>query len=565
MMSALAAVVLISVIVVVHEWGHFITARLFGVTVHVFSIGFGRRLFGFRYGDTDYRVSEIPVGGYVLMAGADPFGEEDADAEPDVPPENSFLHKPIWQRLIISGAGPGVNVLLPFVLFTGLLMAGRPDAGNEVGMVVAGSAAAEAGVRAGDRIVAFDGAPVRIWRDLEDAIEARVGEARPMEVRLERDEGARTVTLDGAALSVTRAGGADTLDLGLDPIRHASRVGVDDSASPAGRAGMRTGDVVTAVDGTEVHTWQELMSALDAPGPDGAASVEHVVRYWRVEPRQATTEELAASPERVDGEATLRVDPSWAPVPSIWANRWGVAPVFLFAAHIEPGDPAEAAGLQIGDRLHLVDGEPVLGFAWFIERVGRAGEAGTPLHLSVVRDGAVVERDLLPTLRLVEGEPIRRPVIGLGRLDDHLGFASLGSRSYGPLEAMAQAGEETWTLVRGTVASLGNVLTGAVEVHKNVGGPVAMAQIAGTAWDAGIFAFISTIGMVSVGVGMVNLLPVPVLDGGQILFHLIELVRGRPLSLAWRERIQMVSVLLLVVLVVVVTLGDVAEWLGVIG
>lgn len=560
-MSALAAVVLISVIVVVHEWGHFITARLFGVTVHVFSIGFGRRLFGFRVGDTDYRLSELPIGGYVLMAGADPFGEEDADAGEEVPPERSFLHKPIWQRLIISAAGPGVNLLLPFVLFTVLLMIGRPDAGNEVGLVVEGSPAAIAGVRAGDRVVGFDGAPVRIWRDLEDAIEARVGQDRPMEVRLERDDGARTVTLDGAALSVTRAGFADTFDLGLDPIRHAARIGVDDSASPAGRGGLRTGDVLTAVDGVEITTWQDLLAALEAPTAEGAAPSEHTVHYRRV----ADAAEPDASPQLVEGDATLRADAGWAPVPSVWSNRWGVAPVFLFAARIEPGDPAEAAGLQVGDRLHLVDGKPVLGFAWFIERVGRAGEAGVPLHVVVVRDGALLERDLVPELRLVEGEPMRRPVIGLGRVDDQLGFASLGSRSYGPVEAMSQAAEETWTLLRGTVAALGNVLTGAVEVHKNVGGPVAMAQIAGSAWDAGVFAFISTIGMVSVGVGMVNLLPVPVLDGGQILFHLVELVRGRPLSLAWRERIQMVSVLLLVVLVVVVTLGDVAEWLGVLG
>ena len=138
-----AGLVMLSVLVVVHEFGHFVVARIFGVGVPVFSVGMGPRLFGFHYGGTDYRVSALPVGGYVQMSGADPFGEQ--DVAQDVPEDEDFMRKPVWQRLIIMLAGPGVNIALPFVLFTVLLMMGRPDWNSRVGAVLPGTPAEEAG------------------------------------------------------------------------------------------------------------------------------------------------------------------------------------------------------------------------------------------------------------------------------------------------------------------------------------------------------------------------------------------------------------------------------------
>ncbi|HMV69512.1 MAG TPA: site-2 protease family protein [Myxococcota bacterium] len=188
-----AGLFMIGLLVVVHEAGHFLFARLFGVGVPIFSVGVGPRLFGVIWRGTDYRLSMLPLGGYVLMSGADPFGEE--DTEHVVPPEQDFMRKPVWQRLIIMAAGPGVNLLLPFVLFTFLYMAGKPDVGPVVGAVFPGSAAAEVGLRPGDRVTAVDGDPIEIWHDVDDALARRLagGAAGDLVLDIERGGGANSI------------------------------------------------------------------------------------------------------------------------------------------------------------------------------------------------------------------------------------------------------------------------------------------------------------------------------------------------------------------------------------
>ena len=130
----LAGLVMISFVVVIHEFGHFIVARAFGIGTPVFSVGMGPRLFGFMWKDTDFRVSALPLGGYVQMAGADPFGEEDANSWVD--PEEDFMKKPVWQRLLVMLAGPAMNIGLPFVVFTGVFMLGDSLRDNQIHRVV---------------------------------------------------------------------------------------------------------------------------------------------------------------------------------------------------------------------------------------------------------------------------------------------------------------------------------------------------------------------------------------------------------------------------------------------
>jgi regulator of sigma E protease len=170
-----AGLFMIGTLVIAHEAGHFVVARLFGVGTPVFSVGMGHRLFGFRWWDTDFRISMFPIGGYVRMAGADPFGEQSEDEQ--VPPEQDFMLRPVWQRFLIMGAGPAVNLALPLFVFTGLLMLGRPEVGPEVGRVFSGTAADRAGLRAGDVIRSVNGEPVEVWHDVVEALREHVGRA----------------------------------------------------------------------------------------------------------------------------------------------------------------------------------------------------------------------------------------------------------------------------------------------------------------------------------------------------------------------------------------------------
>src|SRR5215813_11969585 len=149
----LVALVVLGIIIVIHEFGHFAVAKLFGIKVETFSVGFGPRLFGFRRGETDYRISALPLGGYVKMSGENP-----GDAITGDPHE--FLSKPKWQRFLVASAGPIMNIVLAFVLLTGLLMYGMevPEVLNSpavVGFVKAGSPAAQAGIQSGDRVVSL--------------------------------------------------------------------------------------------------------------------------------------------------------------------------------------------------------------------------------------------------------------------------------------------------------------------------------------------------------------------------------------------------------------------------
>jgi regulator of sigma E protease len=291
-MQVLAGLFLIAFLVVIHEAGHFLVARLFGVGTPVFSVGFGPRIAGFRWRGTDFRLSAIPFGGYVLLAGADPFGEEDVEA--GVPESERFLSRPVWQRLLVMAAGPAVNLALPFVLFTVLLMAGRPDWGTTVGQVLPGSPAEQAGLRTGDVVVAVDGRPAEVWTDVEAAARARLGTTGPIRLDVRRAEATASVSLPVGSLRRDRGGGVDLVAAGIQPWAHSARVGVDDPASPAGRSGLRTGDRIVRVDGAEVLRWDELLAALSGPS--------HRVAWERARGDDE------AEPET--GEAVLVTDPT---------------------------------------------------------------------------------------------------------------------------------------------------------------------------------------------------------------------------------------------------------------
>jgi regulator of sigma E protease len=242
--NVLWVLVLIGVMILIHEFGHFIAARYFDVRVEAFSFGFGPRLFGFRKGETDYRVSAIPFGGYVKMAGEQP-GEESTD-DP-----RSFLAQPRWQRLIIAAAGPLSNVLLALALLTGLYMVkyqriSDADLKPVVGHVMADSPAAKAGVQPGDLIVQLDGKTNPTWEDID--LKELASAYRPMHVTVERN-GRRFETdvkpvLDERS-GVGFAGWSSRGDIEFGNIS---------AGMPAEKAGIKKDDLILTANGQPIHT-----------------------------------------------------------------------------------------------------------------------------------------------------------------------------------------------------------------------------------------------------------------------------------------------------------------------
>jgi regulator of sigma E protease len=464
----LGIALVLGVMILVHEWGHFVAARIFGVRVDVFSIGFGPRLFGWKRGSTDYRVSALPLGGYVRMAGQDPSEidsehstaipgtgqkEEPKDEKTYAPyPQlrgvmmgapDELISKPRWQRAIISFAGPLVNLIFPVLLLTvyfvsvGIPYPGYQDKPVQVSGVPADSPAANAGLHSGDRVVSLDGEQNPNWEQAEKVL-SKLSPGSKLSMEVEEAGARKTVTLAVDQKSMEQP---ERL-LGFAPIRPV----VEDVAAglPAQRAGMKENDLITAVDG-------------------------HPVQWW--------------------GELTERIRGS--------------------------------------------QGKPV---ALDIERKGQ------PVHLVVTPQAGVNER----------GEPMYQ--IGV-QVHEETAFKRV---SFG--EGAQYAGLVTVEKIKETAGIVGQLFSGRVSL-KQLQGPVGISRAAGQAAKKGPLAIISLMVLISVNLGILNLLPIPILDGGHILLLGIEGVLRRDMSMAFKERFVQVGLVFLLVVFAIVMYNDVVRLL----
>ncbi len=566
LIQGLAAVVMIAALVFIHEFGHFIVAKACGVHVPVFSFGFGRRLIGIEIGGTDYRISALPFGGYVQMAGADPFGTgaEDDDILDD--PDKAFLRRPVWQRLLVIGAGPAFNLALPVVVFTALLMAGEPQPAPIIGAVESDSPMWQAGVRPGDQVTAVDGTPVQTWEQMSSAIALLAPGTWTLGVTRGEQQLGLPLVIDEPV-----DGG---IALGLGYYRPGALVGVDDSKSPAGLAGLQTGDLVVQVDGQDVADWVEVQLALAAVDSAAAAVAVRVERDGEpVDARLSRSSQW--SPVRVPGDSEpLAADLAWGMLPAtIFAAEISEtvedAGMALFAGCRPPTErapsPAYLAGLEPGDRFLRVDGNPIRGWGDVLDGVKGSmvgtGDTATarPVSLEMVRDGEIIAFDVTPEIIEDTDEMARyyrRAVVGVLSAGQSVSGPTV--REYYPFaEALSRATEETIGLAGLIMEQLGELVTGGAAFDQSIGGPVEMVRQAARAAEAGVFRFARMLGMLSISLGIINLLPVPVLDGGQLVFFAAEGIRGRPLSQAVRERVQQVGVLFLVMLMLAVLVLDV--------
>lgn len=546
---------LIGVLVVVHEAGHMAAAKLFRVGVPVFSVGMGPRMFGFVWRGTDYRVSALPLGGYVQMSGADPFGEEDTSAVVD--PEEDFMRKPVWQRLIIMVAGPAVNLVLPFFVFTVLLMLGRPEISSFICSVYPDSVAAEAGLRDDDKIIAIDGVPTKLWHDVESLSRRHIEDGEgDLTLTVDRDGSPVEIEIGQEALGLTAHGQADFTSLGIAvdfsdgfrrPFTLGTRVGIESEDSPAGRSGLRPGDAIRDVDGVVVEDWRELVAALS-----GQRHLLRLERYELVDDKET----------KVERYVTLSLDGGsyTSPMP-VYDNPWGILPLTLFAGEVLEGRPASKADIRPGDRFATVDGHLIRSFDHVVERVARSYDGSStarPLDLQLVRDGELIEvKGLVPEFHVQKHEQYARPIIGVASRGGIARSLSVDRKYYGLVEAAFRAAEDTLDVMQRTGSVLYKVFTGQLKARDQLGGPIAMLDMVDQFADEGMFAFAELVGMISVSLGVMNLLPIPVLDGGQIMFYAIEGIRGRPLPLEVRERLQMAGVVLLMIVMLLVTANDI--------
>jgi regulator of sigma E protease len=502
-------VLLLGGLIFVHELGHFLVAKLFGVKVEKFSIGFGPAVVKRRVGETEYMIAWFPLGGYVKMLGELP-GEELPEAER----ERAITQKPIWQRIGVAFAGPAMNLALPVFVLGAVYMVGVPTPTTLIGGVVPDSPAAHAGLEPGDRIVAVGGEPIWRWRDLTREITA--GGADPVSLVVERDGERRPLRIAPAVEDGTPR-------IGIDHSPPAAVVSVDDPRSLAARAGLRSGDRIASVEGRAIESWYGLVGALRA----AELPVELEVA------------------RRLDGlDETIRValrgddgDPA----------ALGLRPVDSLVALVESGSPADQAGLRKGDLILAVDGAPLQGFAAFAEGVRSGG--GAPLALTLLRDGREVAARVRPEPRPVErdGEISEVWAIGVHAGAQRVSGETRDEVERNPLRALWSGAERTTEIFGLTVVGIVKLATRQVGL-QNVAGPIGIGKIAVDSYRESWFQFFWVMAVISVNLAILNLLPIPILDGGQILFALAEAVKGSSLSLRAREAAQQVGLSLLLLL-----------------
>jgi regulator of sigma E protease len=538
--SARAFVILLSVLVFVHELGHFLVARACGVRVLKFSIGFGppigfgRFRLAWRRRGTDYVIAWFPLGGFVKMLGENP--DEIDDPEVVAHPGESLPEKNTWQKLAIVFAGPAANLILPVIVGAVSLAVGMARPVTVVGDVEPGSPGAAAGLRAGDRITAVAGKPVRWWSDLDDAIRARAGQTA--DINYEREGASAT-----ARVAITQRLVSDELGApipvgwaGLDPNRPAAMIGIASPDAPARAAGLRSGDVVESVNGAAVESWAEFATAYNA-----AASGEVTLSVHR-------------------GEASRRD----VTVPALGdLAALGVTPAAVLIAKVATGSAAEQGGLLPGDLIVAVDDAAVGSFGSFAEIVRTSG--GRSLQISYERDGQLRTVAIAPRLEEYDGglgvkEP--RYLVGITPEITSLPGALETDREVNPLVSVPRAVAMTAEVTRQFLAGLVKLVTGEVS-RKALAGPIGIAKIAGHAYERGWETYLSILVMISINLGILNLLPIPVLDGGQALIYAIEGVRRSPLSLHTRELVQQVGLTFLLLLIGLAFWNDLdlpAQW-----
>jgi regulator of sigma E protease len=445
-----AFIVVIGILVFVHEFGHFATAKLLKIRVLTFSLGFGPRLIGFKRGGTDYRLSYFPLGGYVKMAGEIP--DEERKGDPD-----EFLSHPKWHRFLVALSGPFMNILLAVVITTSFHMIG-----------------------------------VNVSQVSKEEIPPIVG-----------------------------------------PV----------TADPAKRAGLQSGDEIVAVRKKSIKNWEQLEMALETA------------------PRDALNIEVRRNNQPIslhlDAPATDQDEDSFP-----YGFSYTLPKTRVYG--VADNSPAQQAGLKMGDEILSVNGNGRTGTNYDQIRNIISDSKGIPLDFEIRRpDIAPTKENLLKSFESQNGKIIHLKITPIEeRKRVIIGFSPEPSEflSYGLIDAFAKSIQYNYKQSTQLFKLIGDILNGSADVRRSLSGPIGIAKISGkVARTLDLRKYLFLLAFISLQLGILNLLPIPIMDGGVILLLIIEGLLRRDLSLKLKEKIVQVGFVFIVLLMGFIIFNDIAK------
>jgi regulator of sigma E protease len=533
--------ILCSVLIFVHELGHFVWAKIFGVKVLTFSIGFGPKIVRIRGRETEYCLGILPLGGFVKML-------EENRQEPVLPEDRArtFESQALWKRVIIILAGPAMNVLFPVLLYFAVFAGDTRFLPPSIGQVLP-SHPAEGKLMPGDRVLEVDGERISTYAELHRIIAASPNKELKLKVFRDKEHIEVLVIPEEKVVRkpfeiVDKIG-----EIGIKPSRPAAVIGISQPDSPAYRAGLRTFDMVTEVRGRPVKTFAEL---------------DEVLRDNRGETVPVTYLRPVSVPRAMGGLGDLAVYESGvaALTPEVGhadlAARTGIEHADLYVAEVPEGSAEWNADLRPGDRVLEVDGVEVTAWSMFTERLFAAPDRPhviTWLRAGQRKSGTIELRREDWVDEYGEHRPrffVRAlnwaPVVNEPYVENPSAFRF----------ALTSALDETYDVIRFIVVGIVRIVEGRVSI-STLGGPITVYDVVGEEGSKGVSYFVWAMAVISINLGLINLLPIPVLDGGHLMFFAIEAVSRKPLPLRVREIASLAGLVVLFALMGIAFKNDV--------
>ena len=510
------------------------------------------------------------------------FGDDPNVDIPDAEKTGSFLHKPVGQRIWIVLAGPLMNLFFAAVLFGGVALVGERMLSPVVGDIEIGTVAYKAGFRSGDQIKTIDGQEMITWQEVEEYINEATG--KTLKVALVRELTKEETTID---IQVSPKKNDNILSLKksvgwVKGLKHTSEpplIGVSNPESLAHKMGLRTGDLIQEVNGKEVTTWRAFSrEMLNAKPGDLRLKIKTMAQIRQGKDKsdeEAKDEEVVVSgtletefasvklKQVIEGDSPSELvdDTSEKTTHDMLADL-GFERSETFIYRVSDEKPAAKAGLKVGDRIVSINDEKISRFENLLNTVKNYKSGQEPLQVTYKRDGEEKTVALVPELAQPDrnqGNFDDRFIIGISPIKSIAPPATFIWRTTNPFTVIAKGIEKSWYWTKLTLVSFVKLITNEVS-PRNLGGFITIGQMAQKSWELGISQFLRIMAIISINLFIINLFPVPVLDGGHLLFFTIEALRGAPLSMRKLEIAQQIGLFLLLGLMGFALFNDVSRF-----